>query len=56
MAGKTACPYCGVEYAVAGMTSHVRHKHPEKYEEFKAKKGAKKTPVATPTPPQETPL
>lgn len=26
------CPYCGEVKAVSGMTSHVRHKHPEHYE------------------------
>ena len=30
------CPYCGEVKAVSGMTSHVRHKHPEDYKEFQA--------------------
>lgn len=29
------CPYCEAVKAVSGMTSHVRAKHTEHYEEFK---------------------
>ena len=34
------CPYCDGVYAASGMTAHVRHKHPDKYEEFKANRAA----------------
>ncbi len=31
------CPYCGDEITISGMTMHVKVKHPDKFEEFKAK-------------------
>jgi hypothetical protein len=58
---KVKCPYCDGEYANAGMTAHVRHKHPAQYEEYKAnrKAGVQSTPKPAPekkeTPVVETP-
>lgn len=62
------CPYCEKVCAVAGLTSHVRSKHTDKYEEFKENKttfieenkvGAEQpaSPVepTTPAPTPETP-
>lgn len=58
---KVKCPFCDGEYANAGMTAHVRHKHPEEYEAYKAnrKAGVQSTPKPAPkkqeTPAVETP-
>jgi len=55
------CPYCEGTFAASGMTSHVRHKHPEHYEEYKKDRlsiiekntvGAEK-PAPDPTPEQK---
>ena len=63
------CPYCDAVKAVSGMTSHVRAKHTEHYEEFKNNRLAlvekykivegKPTPVSAetaPPDPDEPPL
>ena len=34
------CPYCQKTLAASGLTSHMRAKHPENYEEFGADKKA----------------
>ena len=34
------CPYCEGTFAASGMTAHVRHKHPEKYEGVKENRAA----------------
>lgn len=53
------CPYCEGTFAASGMTAHVRHKHPEKYEEFKANRATiiEKNKIVEGEPaPEETPL
>jgi len=49
---KTKCPYCGLETTNAGLTNHIKFKHPEKYEgkNVVAAKKATKKHVGVKTP------
>ena len=54
---EVVCKYCGGVFSSSGMTAHVRHKHPENYEEFKANRTTiiEEYAVGNETPPVDTP-